>query len=96
MYQIHWDASINAIFFNGEGKFFPQKILSLQHNAILNRKFNFFAENIEATKSVISMSEIYSVGINGLVSKIPKKVSPPVFITFNRTYVESLSSRRRS
>jgi len=82
VYQIHWDASINALFFNGEGKFFPQKILSLQHNAILNRKFNFFAENIEATKSVISMSEIYSVGINDLISKLLKKVSPPILYIF--------------
>jgi hypothetical protein len=28
------------------------------------------------------MSEIYSVGINGLVSKIPKKVSPLVLFNF--------------
>ena len=28
------------------------------------------------------MSEIYSVGINGLVNKIPKKVSPPAINYF--------------
>jgi hypothetical protein len=59
------------LFFNAEGKFFPQKILSIQQNQLLNRKFNFFSENIIATKS--SHSNIYSVGINGQVSKIPKK-----------------------
>jgi hypothetical protein len=82
VYQIHWDVSINALFFNGEGNFFPQKILFLQHNAILNRKFNFFAENIEASKTVINVSEIYSVGINDLVSKLLKKVSPPILYIF--------------
>ena len=71
MYQIHWDPSINALFFNSEGKFFPQKILSLQQNQLLNRKFNFFSENVLVTKS--TQSHIYTVGINGQVSKIPKK-----------------------
>ena len=59
------------MFFNAEGKFFPQKILSIQQNQLLNRKFNFFSENIIGTKS--THSHIYSVGINGQVSKIPKK-----------------------
>jgi hypothetical protein len=32
IYQICWDSSINALLFNSEGKFFPQKILSLHQN----------------------------------------------------------------
>lgn len=72
---MHWDPSINALFFNSEGKFFPQKILSLQHNQLLHRKFNFFSENILSSKSCLGQDFIYSVGINGAIYKIAKKVS---------------------
>lgn len=75
VYQAAWDSSTNTIFFNTEGKFFPQKILSLQQNQVITRKFNFFSENILASRSSVGRDHIYSVGINGVVSRIPKKVS---------------------
>jgi hypothetical protein len=58
---------------NGEGKYFPQKIISIAENALVTRKFNFFSENIVSTRAVIGSEAVYSVGINGVVSKIHKR-----------------------
>lgn len=75
MYSLHWDPSTNALFANSEGKFFPQKILSLQQNSLVTRKFNFYTENVLATRSLLTSEYVYSAGVNGQISRIAKKVS---------------------
>jgi hypothetical protein len=40
---------------------------------ILNRKFNFYTENVLSSQSSIGKEHIYSVGVNGIISRIPKK-----------------------
>eukprot|EP00347_Sterkiella_histriomuscorum_P024206 403331944 len=73
VYQIMWDPTINAIFFNSEGKYFPQKILCIHQNQIMQKKFNFFSENILTSWSKINDDFTYSTGINGIIYQISKK-----------------------
>lgn len=46
LYGLSFDVSNLCLYSNGEGKHFPQKILYLQHNRIVPRKYNFFSENV--------------------------------------------------
>lgn len=45
----------------------------MQQNAIMNRKFNFYSENILSTRSLLSGDYLYSAGINGLITRLAKK-----------------------
>jgi len=58
-----WDDATNVLFFNSEGKHFSQKIIYLQTNKVLMRKYNFFSENILAS----------ATSVNGILYKISKQ-----------------------
>ena len=68
-----FDPSTLCVFCNAEGKHFPQKILYLQPNNIIARKYNFFSENILHTIIPPYSDFVYSCGINGLVYKMSKQ-----------------------
>lgn len=46
LYGLSFDITNLCLYSNGEGKHFPQKILYIQHNRIVPRKYNFFSENV--------------------------------------------------
>ena len=46
VYSLTFEPSTLCLFCNAEGKHFPQKILYIQPNKIVPRKYNFFTENI--------------------------------------------------
>ena len=71
LYGLSFDISNLCLYSNGEGKHFPQKILYLQHNRVIARKYNFFSENILQT--VPGAEHIYSCGINGIVYRLSKQ-----------------------
>ena len=71
LFRMSFDLTTLCLYCNGEGKHFPQKILYLQHNRIVARKYNFFSENVLQTAP--GMDHIYSCGINGFVYRLSKQ-----------------------
>jgi len=71
LYGLHFDISNLCLYSNGEGKHFPQKILYIQHNRAIARKYNFFSENVLQTQA--GSDHVYSCGINGIVYRLSKQ-----------------------
>jgi len=73
VFSVTYDPTTLCVFINAEGKHFPQKVLYLQPNAVVARKYNFFNENVLQTAIPFGSDFVYSSGINGLVYKMSKQ-----------------------
>ena len=71
LYGLSFDVSNLCLYSNGEGKHFPQKIIYIQHNRVVPRKYNFFSENVLQTQP--GVEHVYSCGINGIVYRLSKQ-----------------------
>ena len=73
VFSAAYDPTTLCIYCNAEGKHFPQKVLYLQPNVVIARKYNFFNENVLQTVIPFGSDFVYSSGINGIVYKMSKQ-----------------------
>ena len=79
VHSLYFDASINALFFNQEGKNFPQKILYFQDpdkpcesEKMVLRQYKLFNETMLKTSSHVFNDFAYVCGTNGIIYKLAK------------------------